>query len=121
MACGEPFRSRTVFGASNGDSAAPIDPKYFVHNPGANPRIEFWLDRPLVWPKKARHLKVSGWCFAISGDEITEVRARVRKKFFRRVSARPGLTSVSATTTDQARCGAVFHSTPSFRPGAANS
>ena len=74
--------SRAVFGASNGDSAAPIDPKYFIPNPGANRRIEFWLDRPLVWPKKARHLKVTGWCFAISGDEITEVRARVRKNFF---------------------------------------
>jgi GT2 family glycosyltransferase len=74
--------SRIVFGNSNGNSQAPVDPKYFVHNPGANPRIEFWLDRPLVWPKKARQLKVTGWCFAISGDEITEVRARVRKNFF---------------------------------------
>jgi GT2 family glycosyltransferase len=74
--------SRAVFGVPNGDSVAPIDPKYFIHNPGANARIEFWLDRPLVWPKKARQLKVSGWCFAISGDEITEVRARVRKNFF---------------------------------------
>ena len=74
--------SRAVFGVPNGDSVAPIDPKYFVYNSGANPRIEFWLDRPLVWPKKARQLKVTGWCFAISGDEITEVRARVRKNFF---------------------------------------
>lgn len=74
--------SRAVFGVPNGDSVAPIDPKYFIHNPGANPRIEFWLDRPLVWPKKACQLKVTGWCFAISGDEITEVRARVRKNFF---------------------------------------
>ena len=74
--------SRAVFGVPNGDSVAPIDPKYFVYNSGANPRIEFWLDRPLVWPKKARQLKVTGWCFAISGDEITEVRARVRKSFF---------------------------------------
>src|SRR5262249_19595012 len=56
--------------------------KYFIPNPGANWRIEFWLDRPLVWPKKAHHLKVAGWCLAISGDEITEVRARVRKNFF---------------------------------------
>ena len=74
--------SRAVCGAPNGESVAPIDRKYFIPNPGANPRIEFWVDRPLVWPKKARHLKVSGWCFAISGDEITEVRARVRKNFF---------------------------------------
>jgi O-antigen biosynthesis protein len=74
--------SRAVFGAPNGDSVAPIDPKYFIPNPGANRRIEFWLDRPLVWPKKIRHLRVSGWCLAISGDEITEVRARVRNNIF---------------------------------------
>jgi len=74
--------TRAVFGASDGESAAPIDPKYFIPNPGVNPRIEFWLDRPLVWPKKIRYLKVSGWCLAISGDEITEVRARVRKNIF---------------------------------------
>ena len=73
---------RTVFGVSKGESVPPIDPKYFIPNPGANPRIEFWLDRPLVWPKKARHFKVSGWCLAISGDEITEVRARVRNNIF---------------------------------------
>jgi glycosyltransferase involved in cell wall biosynthesis len=77
-----PISRRAVCGTSIGDSQAPIDPKYFIYNPGANPRIEFWLDRPLVWPKKARHLKVAGWCFALSGDEITEVRARVRKNFF---------------------------------------
>src|SRR5205814_1514969 len=39
-------------------------------------------DRPFVWPKKTRHLKISGWCLAISGEEITEVRARVRKNIF---------------------------------------
>jgi GT2 family glycosyltransferase len=75
--------TRTVFGTSNADSQPPVDPKYFVHNPGANPRIEFWLDCPLVWPKKTRCLKVSGWCVAISGEPIAEVRARVRKKIFR--------------------------------------
>jgi len=57
-------------------------PKYFIHNPEANPRIEFWLDRPLSWPKKTRHLRVSGWCLAVSGNEITELRARVRKNLF---------------------------------------
>jgi hypothetical protein len=78
-----PISSRAVFGTSMGDSQAPIDPRYFIHNPDANPRIEFWLDRPLVWPKKTRYLRISGWCVAISGDPITEVRARVRKKIFR--------------------------------------
>ena len=77
-----PISTHEVFGISNGDSVAPIDPKYFIHNPDANPRIDFWLDRPLVWPKKTRHLRVSGWCFALSGNEITELRARVRKNVF---------------------------------------
>jgi glycosyltransferase involved in cell wall biosynthesis len=73
---------RDVFGASDGESAAPIDPKYFIPNPGANPRIEFWIDEPVVWPKKIRYLKVAGWCVAISGDEVTEVRARVGNNIF---------------------------------------
>lgn len=77
-----PISTRSVFGSPNEDTAAPIDPKYFIHNPDANPRIEFWLDRPLVWPKKTRHLRVSGWCLAISGNEITNLRARVRKNIF---------------------------------------
>ena len=82
MACGEPYRSGLCSAPRTEFRKPLLIPKYFVHNPGANPRIQFWLDRPLVWPKKARHLKVSGWCFAISGDEITEVRARVRKNLF---------------------------------------
>ncbi len=73
---------RDVFGASDGESAAPIDPKYFIPNPGANPRIEFWIDEPVVWPKKIRYLKVAGWCVAISGDEVTAVRARVGNNIF---------------------------------------
>jgi glycosyltransferase involved in cell wall biosynthesis len=73
---------REVFGASDKDSEAPIDPKYFIPNPGANPRIEFWIDRPSVWSKKVRYLRVSGWCLAISGADVTEVRARVRQKIF---------------------------------------
>ena len=77
-----PISARTVLGTSNGDSVAPIDPKYFFHNPGANPRIEFWIDRPVVWPRRIRYLRVSGWCFALSGDEITQIRARVRKNVF---------------------------------------
>jgi glycosyltransferase involved in cell wall biosynthesis len=74
--------TRVVVGASDQESAAPIDPKYFVPNPGANARIEFWIEKPVAWPKKIRHLEVSGWCLAISGDEISEVRARVRTKIF---------------------------------------
>ena len=75
--------SRHAFGAPDKDSEAPIDPKYFLPNPGANPRIEFWIDRPSVWSRKVRHLHVSGWCLAISGSEVTQVRARVRHKIVR--------------------------------------
>jgi glycosyltransferase involved in cell wall biosynthesis len=74
---------RDAFGAPKEDSKAPIDPKYFIPNPGANPRIEFWIDRPSVWSRRVRHLHVSGWCFATSGSEITQVRARVRHRVFR--------------------------------------
>jgi GT2 family glycosyltransferase len=77
-----PILARTVFGSSRADSQPPVDPRYFIYNPGANPRIEFWLDRPVVWPKKIRHLKICGWCLAVSGDELSEVRARVGKNIF---------------------------------------
>ena len=63
--------SRAVFGVPNGDSVAPIDPKYFIPNPGANPRIEFWLDRPLVWPNKARQLKVSSPVACSAASSVT--------------------------------------------------
>ncbi len=63
-------------------SEPPQDAKYFLHNPGANPRIEFWLDRPSVWTKKIRYLRLSGWCLAIDGPEITAVRARLRGREF---------------------------------------
>jgi len=73
---------RDAFGAPGKDSEAPIDAKYFIPNPGANPRIEFWIDRPSVWSRKTRYLRISGWCVAISGAELTKVRARVRQKIF---------------------------------------
>src|SRR5262249_7653666 len=78
-----PIAIRDVVGASDGESAAPIDPKYFIPNPGANPRFEFWIDQPSVWSRKTRYLRVSGWCVAISGEEVTQVRARVRHKILR--------------------------------------
>jgi glycosyltransferase involved in cell wall biosynthesis len=74
---------RHAFGARNKESEPPIDAKYFIPNPGANPRIEFWIDQPSVWSRKTRYLRVSGWCLAISGTEVTDVRARVRQKIFR--------------------------------------
>ena len=77
-----PMAVKNVTGAPNDEPAPPIDPKYFIFNPGANPRIEFWVDRPSVWSRKIRYLRVTGWCLATSGGEITAVRARARGKIF---------------------------------------
>ena len=79
----QPIATENVFGAPNEKATPPIDPKYFVYNRGANPRIELWIDRPSVWSKRIRYLRISGWCLAISGGEITDVRARVRNRIFR--------------------------------------
>lgn len=71
-----------VFGAPNEKTAPPQDAKYFIANPGANPRVEFWLDRPSVWTKKIRYLRLSGWCLTTDGAEVTAVRARVGGREF---------------------------------------
>ena len=71
-----------VCGAPNEKTEPPQDAKYFLHNPGAHRHIDFWLDRPSVWTKKIRYLRLSGWCLATDGPEITAVRARVRGREF---------------------------------------
>ncbi len=71
-----------VLGAPDENTEPPQDAKYFIPNPGASPRIEFWLDRPSVWTKKIRYLRLTGWCLATAGPEITAMRARVRGKLF---------------------------------------
>lgn len=78
----QPIVAQNAVGAPNEKPAPPQDAKYFIPNPGANPRIEFWIDRPSVWSKKIRYLRVTGWCLAVSGGDVTEVRARVRSKVF---------------------------------------
>ncbi len=70
--------------------------KYFIPNPGANPRIEFWLDRPSVWTKKIRYLRITGWCLATTGEPLTELRARLRGKKFSR-ALRDGATGYRAS------------------------
>jgi glycosyltransferase involved in cell wall biosynthesis len=76
-----PLASHEVFGAPN-EEEPPQDVKYFIPNPGANPRIEFWLDRPSLWTKKIRYLRITGWCLATTGEPLTELRARLRGKNF---------------------------------------
>ena len=79
----QPFAIYQVIGSPNEQTIPPQDAKYFIPNPGANPRIEFWLDRPSVWEKRFRYLRITGWSLATSGDEINGVRAKVRKTVFR--------------------------------------
>ena len=45
-------------------------------------RLQFWLDRPDDWSRKVRHLHISGWCLATSGEPVTAIRARIRGKTF---------------------------------------
>lgn len=78
-----PLASHDVTASPNDDPGPPQDAKYFIPNPGANPRIEFWLDRPSVWSKKIRYLRITGWCVATAGAEVTAVRALLRGKEFR--------------------------------------
>lgn len=46
------------------------------------PRFQFWFDRPADWAKPVRHLRISGWCVAAWGEQIDELRARVRGKTY---------------------------------------
>ena len=50
---------------------------------GRRSRFDYWFDRPAGWSAKVRHLHISGWCFAVWGDEIAELRARIGRKTFR--------------------------------------
>ncbi|MGI8430870.1 MAG: glycosyltransferase family 2 protein [Chthoniobacterales bacterium] len=78
----QPIDCRSWIGAPNEKPAPPQDPKYFIPNPAASSRIDFWLDRPADWSVRRRHLRLSGWCLATAGEPLTAVRARLRRKEF---------------------------------------
>ncbi|HMJ06118.1 MAG TPA: glycosyltransferase family 2 protein [Chthoniobacterales bacterium] len=61
----------------------PEDETLFTPSAESTSRFRFWFDRPSDWSTRTRHLHISGWCFAQFGDEIHELRARVRGKEFR--------------------------------------
>jgi glycosyltransferase involved in cell wall biosynthesis len=46
-------------------------------------RFRFWVDPPDDWSKPHRYLHLSGWCFAVAGEEVSEVRARIGRTTFR--------------------------------------
>jgi glycosyltransferase involved in cell wall biosynthesis len=80
------FFQQEVAGARKNDPRAePLTPAeigYFTLNTRTNSRLQFWLDRPDDWSKKIRRLQVSGWCLATTGEPITAIRARIRRKIF---------------------------------------
>ena len=80
------FFQQEVAGAKKNDPhAEPLSPAeigYFTFNPRTNARLKFWLDRPNDWSRKVRYLHISGWCLATSGEPVTAIRARIRRKLF---------------------------------------
>ncbi len=76
------FSSRPLPGAARTATPdqlfAPPGVEYLPADSAARSRFNFWLDRPGDWSKKIRHLRVSGWCVAIAGGPVAEIRARIR-------------------------------------------
>ena len=81
-----PFFEQEVAGATKNDPRAeplaPAEIGYFTLNPRTSSRLQFWLDRPDDWSRKVRYLHISGWCLATSGEPVTAIRARIRRKIF---------------------------------------
>jgi glycosyltransferase involved in cell wall biosynthesis len=55
---------------------------YFSREWTPRSRLESWVDPLPDWSQKRRYVQLSGWCFATSGPEVSEVRARVRREVF---------------------------------------
>jgi O-antigen biosynthesis protein len=80
------FFEQEITGARKNDPRAeplaPAEIGYFTFNPRRSSRLQFWLDRPDDWSKKVRRLPISGWCLAMTGEPVTAIRARIRRKIF---------------------------------------
>lgn len=61
---------------------APGEKENFTTKPAHRSRFAFWVDPPPDWSAPIRYLHLSGWCFALAGSEVTELRARVRSKVY---------------------------------------
>jgi len=59
-------------------------PNTLIPNPGANPRIEFWLDLPPVWSKKIRYLRVSGCAWRSPAAKLPRCAPAFGKTFSER-------------------------------------
>jgi glycosyltransferase involved in cell wall biosynthesis len=103
-----PFFEHEVSGAAKNDpDAEPLTPSeigYFTFNAHRSSRLQFWLDQPDDWSRKVRHLHISGWCLAASGEPVKAVRARVRGKIFQ---ATYGITRPDIALTFEQHPGAL--------------
>lgn len=46
-------------------------------------RLQFWIHpEPGAWPKRKRHLRIEGWCFAREAPAVTALRARIGRRVF---------------------------------------
>lgn len=45
-------------------------------------RFASWVHRPGKWEDAVRYLRLEGWCFARDGEEITQIRACIRRQRF---------------------------------------
>jgi glycosyltransferase involved in cell wall biosynthesis len=61
----------------------PEEAPLFLPQPDRPSRFRFWFDRPSSWSQKVRHLHIAGWCLAIDGEPVAELRARIGKRTFR--------------------------------------
>jgi len=78
------FFSREITGMADAeadDDRLTVEETAWLEHARA-PRIHSWFDRPADWSRRVRHLHISGWCLASWGEEIVEVRARLRAKVF---------------------------------------
>ncbi|MFN2509158.1 MAG: glycosyltransferase family 2 protein, partial [Chthoniobacterales bacterium] len=78
------FSREITGGAGEEDEVLSAEEAPYFGSPAeTTPRFQFWFDRPADWSGRVRHLQISGWCVAISGPPIAEMRARIRGKVFR--------------------------------------
>ena len=78
------FHTAEVIGGTgeNDEAISPQEAEYFEASTPEAPRFQYWFDRPRDWTQRVRHLHISGWCIAASGEQITQLRARIRGKSF---------------------------------------
>lgn len=63
------------------ETLTPEEAAHFLPKP-QTPGFELWFDRPTDWSKLGRDLRISGWCVAIRGEPIAEMRVRIGARAF---------------------------------------